>query len=121
MFFLLTRSEALGIVFAEAASYALPSVSYDTGGISAMVVDGETGRLAPEGSSAEVFADTLSGLMDDRETYLRMSNAALRRSEQTLNWPAWARDVRQRVAKAVGASAGRGATDVAAMKRSAAT
>lgn len=94
-FFLPTKSEALGIVFAEAASYGLPTISYRTGGISAMVADGETGLLLEEGSSSHQFADAIIGLLGDWDTYLRMAKAAPLRSEQVLNWPAWARDVRR--------------------------
>ena len=94
-FFLPTKSEALGIVFAEAASYGLPAISYDTGGISAMVANGETGLLLDEGSNSNQFADTLIGLLGDWDGYVRMAKAAPLRSERVLNWPAWAREVRR--------------------------
>ncbi|TSA49979.1 MAG: glycosyltransferase [Sphingobacteriales bacterium] len=35
-----SRAECYGIVFAEASSYGLPSVSTDTGGVSAVVKEG---------------------------------------------------------------------------------
>ncbi|MBA3897953.1 MAG: glycosyltransferase family 4 protein, partial [Sphingomonadaceae bacterium] len=43
IFFLPTRYEAVGMVFAEAGSFGLPSVSYRTGGVPETVVNGETG------------------------------------------------------------------------------
>jgi glycosyltransferase involved in cell wall biosynthesis len=104
VFFLPTRFDALGIVFAEAASYALPAVSYDTGGVSAMVVDQETGLLLEEGSSADAFADALIGLLEDRERYLKMSHAALERSRSTLNWAAWGERVAGELAARHGSS-----------------
>jgi glycosyltransferase involved in cell wall biosynthesis len=93
VFFLPTRFDALGIVFAEAASYALPAVSYRTGGVPAMVVDQETGLLLEEGADADAFASALTGLLADRERYLKMSYAALQRSRNTLNWSAWGKRV----------------------------
>jgi len=93
VFFLPTRSDALGIVFAEAASYALPSVSYETGGVPSMVVDGETGLLLQEGADGAAFAEALTGLLSDRGRYLKMSRAALERSRTTLNWAAWGQRV----------------------------
>lgn len=99
IFFLPTRAEALGIVFAEAASYALPAVSYRTGGISAMVVDGETGLLLEEGAPPEAFADAMIDLLSDWDRYLTMAHAAPERSKSTLNWPAWAREVRRTVTR----------------------
>jgi glycosyltransferase involved in cell wall biosynthesis len=95
LFLLPTQFEALGIVFAEAASFALPAVSYRTGGISAMVIDGETGFLLPPGAGSERFAEAVESLMSDRAAYERTCNAALARSRERLNWPAWARAVRQ--------------------------
>ena len=88
--FLPTQFEALGIVFAEAASFAVPSVTYDTGGISGMVVHEQTGILLPEGAPAGDFAEALFALISDRQRYLSMANAALARSREVLNWNAWA-------------------------------
>jgi glycosyltransferase involved in cell wall biosynthesis len=89
-FFLPTRFEALGMVFAEAASYALPAISHRTGGIPGTVVDGETGLLLEEGASPEAFATALIALFEDRPRYLKMARAALFRSQVTLNWTSWA-------------------------------
>lgn len=96
-FFLPTQFDALGIVFAEAASFAVPSVSYRTGGVPSMVIDGETGVLLEEGAPASAFADTLVELLTDRERYIRMSYAAQAASRKRLNWEAWAVAVRQEV------------------------
>lgn len=93
VFFLPTRFDALGIVFAEAAAYGLPAVSCDTGGVAAMVVDQVTGILLEEGASADACAEALTGLLEDRNRYLQMSHAALERSRTTLNWAAWGQRV----------------------------
>lgn len=94
LFFLPTRFDALGIVFAEAASFAIPSVSYRTGGVPSMVIDGETGVLLEEGASAEAFAGVLAELLSDTERYVRMSHAAKAASRDIYNWTAWAHKVR---------------------------
>lgn len=95
LFLLPTQFEALGIVFAEAASFALPAVSYRTGGIPGMVVDGETGILLPPGAGADKFVEAVEAVMSDRSRYEKMCNAALTRSQTRLNWAAWARSVRE--------------------------
>lgn len=95
VFFLPTRFDALGIVFAEAASFAVPSVSYRTGGVPSMVVDGETGVLLEEGSPPSAFADALIDLLGDRPRYVRMCHAAQTISRERLNWAAWAAEVRR--------------------------
>lgn len=96
-FFLPTQFDALGIVFAEAASFAVPAVSYRTGGVPSMVIDGETGVLLEEGAPPAAFADALIELLTDRQRYVRMSYAARTISRERLNWEAWAAAVRREV------------------------
>jgi len=111
VFFLPTQFEALGIVFAEAASYGIPSVSYNTGGISGMIIDQVTGILVREGEGADVFCKVLTDLLADRERYLKMCHAALQRSRTMLNWEAWAQRVADELntrARLVGENASRG-------------
>jgi glycosyltransferase involved in cell wall biosynthesis len=97
VFFLPTRFDALGIVFAEAASFAVPSVSYRTGGVPSMVVDGATGVLLEEEAPPAAFADALIDLLSDRNRYVQMCHAAQAASQDRLNWNAWAVQVRQQI------------------------
>jgi glycosyltransferase involved in cell wall biosynthesis len=91
-FILPTQFEALGIVFAEAASFGLPAISYDTGGVSGMVISGETGILLPMGAGGGDFADAISELVSDPLRYQSMSERALNRSLSVLDWSVWARE-----------------------------
>ena len=116
-FFLPTQSEALGIVFAEAASYGLPAISYDTGGISGMVTHGETGLLLPEGASPAAFAEAMIGLFGDWPAYLRMAQAAPVRADKVLNWPAWAREVRRLLTELTKAASAPGRANAAVDSR----
>jgi glycosyltransferase involved in cell wall biosynthesis len=95
IFFLPTRAEALGIVFAEAAAYGLVSVSYRTGGVPGVVKDGETGLLIDEGSDGDVFARAIAALATDPGRYEQMSRNALKDSRERLNWDCWARSMAQ--------------------------
>lgn len=54
-----SRHECAGIVFSEAASFGVPSVSFKTGGIPDYVKEGESGYLLKEGSSADEFASLI--------------------------------------------------------------
>lgn len=114
VFFLPTQFEALGIVFAEAASFAMPAVSYRTGGVPSIVEHDQTGVLLDEGASAIDFADALVALLSDRRRYVRMSYAALAASRERLNWAAWASGVREMVEKKLGV---KGAADAAAARQ----
>ncbi len=69
-FFLMpSRAEAQGIVFCEAAAYALPVAATDVGGVSAVVQGGAWGLLLPPEAPAAAYADWLAALFRDRARY----------------------------------------------------
>ena len=81
-----TRSEAFGVVFAEASAFGVPSVASDTGGVPSAVADGRTGRLLPAGASAADYAATILDLFSNSDAYRRLALSAQREYEQRLNW-----------------------------------
>ncbi len=110
LLFLPTRAECYGIVFAEAATRGLPSVSIATGGVPSVVRDGETGILLPPGATAANHADAIAALAADPARYASMSAAALVDAAQRLNWAVWASEVaaivKRRLAAGLHAPAG---------------
>jgi glycosyltransferase involved in cell wall biosynthesis len=66
-------SEGLGMVFAEAQACGTPVVSSNHGGIPEVVIDGETGLLAPEGD-VTVLASHLNRLLSDDNLWQRYSD-----------------------------------------------
>lgn len=101
LFVLPTRAECLGVVLNEAASYGLPSLSTDTGGVPAVVRDGVTGFLFPVDCSPSRWADSIESLVNDRTAYLRMSLSALHEYDERLNWNAAGRSVAQIVQRSL--------------------
>lgn len=97
IYFMPTISEAWGMVFAEAAAYAMPSVSYATGGVTSVVNDSKSGVLLPEKSNAEDFADTIEKIINTPGELERLSKGALDESKNRLNWDIWAASVQQHV------------------------
>jgi glycosyltransferase involved in cell wall biosynthesis len=71
-----TRAEAQGIVFNEAAGYALPIAATDVGGVSSVVRNGDWGLLLPLESSPRTYAEWLLALYRDRERYEKMAHSA---------------------------------------------
>lgn len=67
--------EAFGMVFLEAQAAGLPVVGGDRPGVAAIVRDGETGLLAPEGEAA-AFAHAIARLLSDPAARTRMGRAA---------------------------------------------
>ncbi len=92
-----SQAECLGMVFSEASAYGLPSISVRTGGIPTVVLDGQTGLLIEPGDHPDELAAAIRSLITDPQRYVALSRAALRDSEERLNWQVWARAVRKLV------------------------
>jgi glycosyltransferase involved in cell wall biosynthesis len=85
LFILPTKAEAAGIVFSEASSFGLPTVTYDTGGVSDYVRDGVNGVCLPESGTAADFAATVRALLDPK-IYEDLSVRAFQEYRKRLNW-----------------------------------
>lgn len=68
-------NEAFGMVFLEAQAAGLPVIGGARPGVVAIVRDGETGLLAPEGDPA-AFADAIARLLRNPSARARMGRAA---------------------------------------------
>jgi glycosyltransferase involved in cell wall biosynthesis len=80
VFVLSSRSEGLPVSVLEAMAAELPVVASDVGGLSELVVDGETGILVPAGDEA-ALAEALADLLEDRERRLELGAAGRARAE----------------------------------------
>ncbi|MCK5273081.1 MAG: glycosyltransferase family 4 protein [Alphaproteobacteria bacterium] len=70
-------NEAYGMALLEAQAAGLPLVAGDRPGVRQIVIDGETGFLAPEGD-ATALADAMGRLMDDPDLIAEMRETALK-------------------------------------------
>ena len=87
--FMPTRADCTPISFCEAASYGLPVISTDTGGVAAVVEPGETGILLPVNASSEQYADEIEILLQNPEQIRALSQNAREKYEKELNWSVW--------------------------------
>lgn len=87
--FMPTRADCTPISFCEAASYGLPVISTDTGGVSAHVVSGETGILLPLEANAGNYADEIEKLLKNPASMEIFAKNARLKYEKELNWEAW--------------------------------
>ena len=71
--------EAWGMALLEAQAAGLPVVAGRSGGVPAVVADGETGLLAPEGD-ATAFADAVAALLSDPKRRETMGQRAMLRA-----------------------------------------
>ena len=85
-FVLPTYAEAAGIVFCEACAYGLPSVTFDTGGVSDYVRHQVTGFCFPLGTGADGFAGAILETLKDPTRYEALAENAFHEYETRLNW-----------------------------------
>ena len=85
IFVLPSRSEGFGVVAAEAMAYGLPVVAGRTGGLTDLVIDGETGVLVPP-RRPDLLREALERLLADRELRQRMGSAGRERILLLCNW-----------------------------------
>ncbi len=69
--------EAYGLAYLEAQAMGLPIVAQATGGVGAVVVDGETGWLTPPGD-LHAYSNTIRRMLADRDLRAAMGSAASR-------------------------------------------
>ena len=92
IFLLPTRADCTPMVVAEALACGTPVLASDVGGIAEMVSAG-AGRSLPLTASAEDWSAELLDMTEDRMSYEMMSDAAIERTEYTLNWGTWANGI----------------------------
>ena len=95
--FMPTRADCTPISFCEAASYGLPVISTDTGGVAAVVEPGETGILLPLNASSEKYADEIEILLQNPEQIRALSQNAREKYEKELNWAVWGEKMNSKI------------------------
>ncbi|MFE9202076.1 glycosyltransferase family 4 protein [Micromonospora sp. NPDC007230] len=86
LFLLPTRNEPFGIVFAEAAAYALPSLGSAVDGVPDVVRHGHSGILLPVDASAAQYADEITDLLVRPDRYAELSHGAVTHYRASLTW-----------------------------------
>ena len=92
-FLLPTKAECTGISFSEASAFGLPCFSHRTGGVEDYIIDGETGRLLPLGSTGEDFGRAIKEAIVSGKM-VEMSKAARSYYNGTLNWAEWTKSIK---------------------------
>jgi glycosyltransferase involved in cell wall biosynthesis len=85
-FILPTRAECYGLVFCEAASFGLPSVTTRTGGVITIIRDGINGAAFDLSAPPEKYAGYIINLFNDFEEYEKLSISSFNDYKTRLNW-----------------------------------
>jgi glycosyltransferase involved in cell wall biosynthesis len=91
VFSLSSQTEGISVALLEAMAAGLPAVVTDTGGNPEVVVDGQTGRLAPVGDPHRL-GDALADLLGDRARCRAWGEAARARVESEFSLDRMVRD-----------------------------
>lgn len=91
--FLPTRGEAYGMVFCEASSFGLPSITTNTGGVSGAVTDGVNGFMLPPEAGGAEYAELIARVYRDERLYADLVQSSRVAYEERLNWDAWGKTV----------------------------
>ncbi len=83
-------TEGLGVVLLEAMANRTPVIASRTGGITDVVIDGETGLLAQPGDADDLAAQ-IRRLLDDPALGRRLVDGAANRLEREFGWEATTR------------------------------
>ena len=78
-------TEGLGVVLVEALTFGTPVVASNVGGISDVIIDGETGLLVPE-KDEKALAAAIVRLLDDRDLAQRLSQRGLEHARHYFDW-----------------------------------
>jgi glycosyltransferase involved in cell wall biosynthesis len=85
-FILPTLADTAGIVFCEAASYGLPCLTHDVGGIASIVQKGKNGHLFSLTSKPQEWAQWLHETFADAEIYAQFVLQSFEEARTRLNW-----------------------------------
>lgn len=93
-----TKAECAGVVFCEASAFGMPSYTYDTGGTTNYVIDGQNGYAIPLSKGAEKFAELIEKALLNGELN-KLHKGSLKISREVLSWEAWSEHFKQIMTK----------------------
>jgi glycosyltransferase involved in cell wall biosynthesis len=81
-----SRAETFGVVFAEASSFGLPSISRNVGGIPAAIRNDMNGWIFPVDADISEYCSYISNLMLNPKLYADLALRTFNEYETRLNW-----------------------------------
>ena len=90
-----SRAECYGVVFADASSYGLPSLTTKVGGIPTAIKDGRNGMTFALDENPERYCDFIETQISSKRKYAELVLSSFQEYSERLNWSAGAEKVKQ--------------------------
>lgn len=100
-FILPTNADCTPIVFCEACSFGVPSITNNVGGVATIVHDGINGKVFNLTDQPETYATYLMQLISDRSAYTALAKSAFHEFETRLNWKVAAPKIADEISKII--------------------
>lgn len=81
-----TIADCVPVVFAEASSYGLPSLTTNVGGIPTAIKDEKNGRTFSLDENPEKYCDYIERLMSSKQEYSKLALSSFSEYTERLNW-----------------------------------
>lgn len=91
-FVLPTIADTAGIVFCEAASYGMPCLTHEVGGVGSIVVAGRNGKLFSLSSQPQEWAQYLRQAFANPDAYMQAAMSSLQEARNRLNWASFSKE-----------------------------
>lgn len=86
LFVMPSAAECFGCVYMEATAFGVPSVGFDTGGVSSAIVANSTGLLLEPGGGASELAACIGEVVSDRELFRGLSARCIESAAASDGW-----------------------------------
>ncbi|XWN37295.1 MAG: glycosyltransferase family 4 protein [Balneola sp.] len=100
-FILPTKAECVGMSFIEAASYGLPAVGSDVGGVPEAVTNKKTGLIFSSEENSSKIAEEIAKIWNDKSLYVKLSLNARKKYSEQMNWKNWAKKVKEIISEEI--------------------
>ena len=81
-----SKAECAAMVFAEASSFGLPSISRRVGGIPTVIEDDINGKTFDLNDKADIYCDYIEDILSSKERYQELSISSFHLYNKKLNW-----------------------------------
>jgi glycosyltransferase involved in cell wall biosynthesis len=88
-----SRAECCAIVFAEASSFGLPSLTTRVGGIPTAIEEGRNGWTFPLDGTAKEYCDYIERYMSSKADYRELALSSFKEYSERLNWSSAGKNV----------------------------